>query len=111
MVKVTIEHDDGTEIVESEVVFVVCMTAKEDNEKVVNIQSSAWGELPKKYPEAFIQAAGNGTRGIIKGIGAAGVEDAEFHFLVGFVGNPPKKAKGSFRDRIRRFFGMKEDKA
>lgn len=111
MVKVTIEHDEGTEVLESEAAFVVCMTSKEDDGKVTDVRSGAWGDLPRKHPKGFIQASGDGMRGIIKAIGAAGVEDAEFHFLVGFVGNPPKKAKGSLRDRIRRFFGRKESKA
>lgn len=112
MVKVTIEHDEGTEVLESEAAFVVCMTAKDDDDgKFVGVQSGAWGDLPKKHPKGFIQASGDGMRGIIKAIGAAGVEDAELNFLIGFAGNTPdKKSKDSLYTRLRKFFRGKEAK-
>jgi len=111
MVKVTIEYDEGTEVLESEAAFVVCMTGKDNSGKKVDVKTGAWGDLPEDKPQGFLQAAGDGIRNIVRAIGTAGVKDAELHFLVGFVGNPPKKVKGSLRDRIRRFFGRKEDKA
>lgn len=112
MVKVTIEHDEGVETFEGEAAFVVCMTDKDRNDSgvLVNTQAGAWGDLPADKPEGFLQASGDGIRGIVRAIGSAGVKDAELNFLIGFAGNTPDKAsKDSLYTRLRKFFRGKED--
>ena len=110
MVKVTVEHDDGVETIESEVAFVICVS--DNNDGSVNVKCSAVGELPHDNPGGFLQGAGDGARGIVRAIGAAGVKDAELDFLIGFTGNTPDKAsKDSLYTRLRKFFRGKEDNA
>lgn len=103
MVKVTIEHDDSVETIESEVAFIIGVS--DNNDGSVNVKCSAVGDLPQDNPGGFLQGAGDGARGIVRAIGSAGVKDAELNFLIGFAGNTPDKtSKDLLYTRLRKFF-------
>lgn len=98
MVKVTIEHDDGTEVVEAEMFFGVGTTADEEDKTHITAKTVIFGEGNKRH----LIATGTGVRRLVDSLEQA-QDGATVAFLTGLAPecapkpNPIQRLLAKFR--------------
>lgn len=80
MVKVTIEHERGTEVIEAEMFFGVGTTADKENKAMVATKTVLVGEGSNRH----LIASGNGVRKVIDTLQQT-EDDAMVSFLIGLA--------------------------
>lgn len=98
MVKVTIEHDDGTEVIEAEMFFGVGTTADKENKAMVATKTVLVGERSNRH----LIATGKGVRRFVDSLEQM-QDGATVSFLTGFAPecvpkpNPIQRLLAKFR--------------